>query len=101
MTEARHALARFGNFRRVDFGEDHARLVVVRFRDHFAPWRDDEAVAIGIAAAFMFATLRGREHEEQVRNREGNFCSSALVQPKWIRPRHLAKLLYLLSRVTE
>src|SRR6185437_5926914 len=63
---------KIGNFpacfrgkRGIDFRQYHAWLGS-RFGQDLAPWRHDQAVAIGLATIHMGSTLRWRDHESAI-----------------------------------
>src|SRR5689334_1371816 len=60
--------ASIGNLGRIDLGGDDARIDAA-FSENFAPWIDDQRVAVSQPLAFMRAALRGREHERAVLDR--------------------------------
>ena len=63
--QRRHASARHGNLRRIDLGEDHARLGAA-FGDDPAPRIDHQRMAEGVAPVLVPTALGGREHEAAV-----------------------------------
>src|SRR5262249_43265172 len=69
VAKRRDTLPRLGRLDRIDLCENDFWSLPARFREHFAPWRDNDRISEGFAPVSMAAGLRRGNNEGAVLDR--------------------------------